>query len=53
MRRSLAATVLAATAFATPALAIDPVKYVKDTIKECMDCIPPACQIAGGCKVSE
>lgn len=55
MRRTLALALVALTAFAGPAAA-DPVKdakqFVKDTydrLDDCMDCIPPVCQIAGGC----
>ncbi|HVF04166.1 MAG TPA: hypothetical protein VNA20_04945 [Frankiaceae bacterium] len=55
MRRTLAIALVALTAFAGPAAA-DPVKFVHHTVKDaldslddCMDCIPPVCQLAGGC----
>jgi hypothetical protein len=54
MRRTLAATALLALAFAGQAVAgPDPVQIVKDTIGECMDCIPSRCQILYSCEIVE
>ena len=52
MRRTLAAALVAAAAFAAPATAgPDPLQVVKDAIKECMDCIPSRCQILNSCEI--
>jgi hypothetical protein len=55
MRRTLAATAIALLALAAPATAAgpDPLQIVKDTIGECMDCIPGRCQILNSCEVVE
>lgn len=51
MRRTLAATAIALLALAAPASAgPDPLQIVKDTIGECMDCIPGRCQILNSCE---
>lgn len=55
MRRSLAAASVALVALAGPASA-DPVRFLHRTVKdtldgldECMDCVPPLCQILNSC----
>lgn len=56
MRRTLAAAVLAlaAVAVATPASAgPDPLQIVKDTLGECMDCVPGRCDILWSCELDD
>ena len=53
MRRTLAVALVALTTLATPALADDPVRWLKDTVKECMDCVPAVCQIVNSCAVEQ
>jgi hypothetical protein len=55
MRRSLAAAFVAVLALTGPASA-DPVGFVHHTVKDaldglddCMDCVPPLCQILNSC----
>ncbi len=49
MRRTLAAAFFAVAVATTPAAAEDPIlKWVRDQIDNCMDCVPPPCQILLG-----